>query len=645
MSTPCAERILLYGRLSAPTRPLLQTLKHPAYTLCYWRCDVRLETPFLVRSALLPALLVFQLIFGAIGCDSATPSGVPKSAQLVGLRLDPPDIQLQIARSAQLTLTGIYADDSSKVLTSDVVWSTNNSAVATVSPTGSVYAIRGGRAQISATEQTTGLSVSSAVTVQSTAAPSAELTGLSIVPATLTCNTGESQSLLVRGTYSNNSTSFIHEGLVSLSNAPAVATVTLSSLQVTPASVTLTAGQSQQMSVTGSYSDSTTQALTSEAVWRSSNPTVATVSQTGLVIGRVAGDATISATVTGIVSTAPLSVSAGTPQGNYPEGSFETPLDLGTFTAPHIEVSNGHTVDTTQSFYSFGLPQGAFYSVIIGGANDDVDLYVVGNDAGFSSLECQGNRPGLETEYCVLMQSSGDRVYFLVNGSHTSAGAEYTIAVEVIETVAVNSLPYNGALVDSNGSSRVYAISTSDAVVDVSLTDLTGDFGLFVQQNTIDCISSVTGVNPESCPNMVVNNQTVYVGVDSYLAEEGATAVLKVQAATLESEAVDLGAAPTFHFGEANADDNLGFSDYLLAVEPGKSYNFYLSDMTVDADIWAIYDFEGNPLTCTGNVKVEGLQPEYCTLQSGTNTQVIIRTWVWSSAGAYLLSAMETPAQ
>ena len=283
--------------------------------------------------------------------------------------------------------------------------------------------------------------------------------------------------------------------------------------------------------------------------------------------------------------------------------------------------------------------------MIIGGANDDVDLYVVGNDAGFSSLECQGNRPGLETEYCVLMQSSGDRVYFLVNGSHTSAGAEYTIAVEVIETVAVNSLPYNGAIVDSNGSSRVYAISTSDAVVDVSLTDLTGDFGLFVQQNTIDCISSVTGVNPESCPNMVVNNQTVYVGVDSYLAEAGATAVLKVQAATLESEAVDLGAAPTFHFGEANADDNLGFSDYLLAVEPGKSYNFYLSDMTVDADIWAIYDFEGNPLTCTGNVKVEGLQPEYCTLQSGTNTQVIIRTWVWSSAGAYLLSAMETPAQ
>jgi hypothetical protein len=74
-------------------------------------------------------------------------------------------------------------------------------------------------------------------------------------------------------------------------------------LQVTPSTVTMSAGATAQLTATGIYhhgsGPSTTQDLTSQVTWKSSSADVATVSATGLVTGIGAGTNTITATING----------------------------------------------------------------------------------------------------------------------------------------------------------------------------------------------------------------------------------------------------------------------------------------------------------------------------------------------------------
>ena len=156
------------------------------------------------------------------------------------------------------------------------------------------------------------------------------LTSISVAPGGLTLiGRGAQQSLLVTGHYSDGSSQALTSGVQFASSQPLVAgvspegvvtagdngTATISvsaagvtpvnvsvlvkslvSLAVTPPSVTLVeAGKSRQLTVTGTYSDSSTVALASNATYQTSNAAVATVSATGLVTSTGVGVATITA--------------------------------------------------------------------------------------------------------------------------------------------------------------------------------------------------------------------------------------------------------------------------------------------------------------------------------------------------------------
>jgi len=77
---------------------------------------------------------------------------------------------------------------------------------------------------------------------------------------------------------------------------------TLVSIALSPLAITLTPNSTQQLTVTGTYSDGTTQPLSSGEIFQSSDTSIATVSAAGLVMaspGATVGDfATISATDT-----------------------------------------------------------------------------------------------------------------------------------------------------------------------------------------------------------------------------------------------------------------------------------------------------------------------------------------------------------
>jgi uncharacterized protein YjdB len=70
---------------------------------------------------------------------------------------------------------------------------------------------------------------------------------------------------------------------------------TLTSIAVTPATPSITAGKTQQLIATGTYNDSSTKAITSSVTWTSSDASVAMISRGGLVTGVSAGAASITA--------------------------------------------------------------------------------------------------------------------------------------------------------------------------------------------------------------------------------------------------------------------------------------------------------------------------------------------------------------
>jgi hypothetical protein len=83
----------------------------------------------------------------------------------------------------------------------------------------------------------------------------------------------------------------------------------LSSIFITPASTTIAVNGTQQLTATGTYSDGSKKPITGNTVgWSSSDDTVATISNGGLVTGVGTGTATITATDEGVSGTGSVTV-------------------------------------------------------------------------------------------------------------------------------------------------------------------------------------------------------------------------------------------------------------------------------------------------------------------------------------------------
>jgi outer membrane protein assembly factor BamB/uncharacterized protein YjdB len=93
---------------------------------------------------------------------------------------------------------------------------------------------------------------------------------------------------------------------------------TLLSIAVTPNNPTVTVGKTKQLTATGSYSDGSTQDLTAQVTWESSDPAKATVSNTGLVTGENYGSTTVTATLEGISGSTLVNVFQPTPSPTPP---------------------------------------------------------------------------------------------------------------------------------------------------------------------------------------------------------------------------------------------------------------------------------------------------------------------------------------
>ena len=171
----------------------------------------------------------------------------------------------------QLVAQGNYSDGTSKDISSSVTWSTSDSTVATASTAGLLTTIKSGSVIAKATQG----SISGTMTVT------------------------------VNG-------------------------AALSSISISGAS-SLAAGLSEQLTAQGTYTDSSTQTITNQVTWQSSDSTVATVSSTGMLKSLKAGTVTVSAVLSSVTGTASVTVSSavlssinvGTPSPSLASGGTE----------------------------------------------------------------------------------------------------------------------------------------------------------------------------------------------------------------------------------------------------------------------------------------------------------------------------------
>ncbi|MCW5554740.1 MAG: DUF4082 domain-containing protein [Verrucomicrobiae bacterium] len=111
----------------------------------------------------------------------------------------------------------------------------------------------------------------------------------------------------------------------------------LTNIVVSPVDAILEAGDTQQMTATGYFSDGSTSNLTSQTIWESSNEAVATVSSGGLVTGVLSGSTVIGATLGEITGETELTITP--PEGSV--GAYRTAISGNWTDASAWQTNNG----------------------------------------------------------------------------------------------------------------------------------------------------------------------------------------------------------------------------------------------------------------------------------------------------------------
>ena len=249
------------------------------------------------------------------------------TATLVSIAVSASHSSLPLGTGEQLTATGTYTDSSTKDITGTVTWTSSAPGVVSVSSGGTVQAKGIGSAGISATSSNvtanTNLSVSAAA-----------LVGISISASSASIPVGDTLQLSAVGTLTDGSTQDLTRSVNWASSAPQVLSVhgaglvagmaigaagvtaasgsitavttlnvsapVLSSITLAPAGPTVPLGSSLQLTITGTYSDGSTQDVTQQASWNIDTPTIASITSGGVVSGLQVGTTGVEASINGV---------------------------------------------------------------------------------------------------------------------------------------------------------------------------------------------------------------------------------------------------------------------------------------------------------------------------------------------------------
>ncbi|MDO5295014.1 MAG: Ig-like domain-containing protein, partial [bacterium] len=284
-------------------------------------------------------------ITAKVGDVTATCTVTVSAATLesIAIKSDVTPLEILVGQTATVNAVGTYSDGSTKTLSEGLTWSTDASAIASVS-NGTITGVGAGTANIKVsyngkTSETLSVTVSAA-----------ELLSLAIDPATVSLHKGEEATVKAYGTFTDESSRELTQGLTWSSSKSDVAKVvngvitavgegsaeitvksgeitssvckvtvsaaTLDSITAEPTAVTVGSGLSETVKVYGEYSDGTRSDITSLVTWTSDASTVAVVSESSasgaVVKGVSAGSAKLTASYEGKSATVNVTVTAAT---------------------------------------------------------------------------------------------------------------------------------------------------------------------------------------------------------------------------------------------------------------------------------------------------------------------------------------------
>jgi uncharacterized protein YjdB len=287
------------------------------------------------------------------GISGSTPVTVT-DAIVVGLQIDPVTQTLAIGQRQTYTATAIYSDGSTVDVTNRTTWTSSNTKVAQITAGGGgggpggggggqATALAAGTTTITGTYS--GFSATATLTVTS-----AVVTSITVTPATTTLPVGVKQAYVATAVYSDGTTRDVTNVASWTSSSTTVAQVSdanpnrgqattlaagtttitafysglsgkatltvttakLASLEISPATSSVSVGTTVVLKAYGVYSDGSKIEVTSSATWTSSDTSVATVSSASGTAGQATavktGTATISATYGGFTGKATLTV-------------------------------------------------------------------------------------------------------------------------------------------------------------------------------------------------------------------------------------------------------------------------------------------------------------------------------------------------
>src|SRR5580698_6074397 len=439
------------------------------------------------------------LITAKLGRMSGSTSLNVTAATLVVIDLTPTNASLANGLSGRFIATGVYTDNSVHDITASVTWASSVNSVASISnvPGSNGMTTTAGAGSTMITAALGGVSASTTLTVTS-----ATLVSIDVTPANPSIADGLTDALQATGVYTDHSTHDLTSsvtwsssvaGVASVSNTPGsnglattatpgsttitamlgatsgstnltVTAATLVSLGVTPANPTIAKGLKSQFIAIGTYTDNSTQILTAQVQWSSSDPTVATVSNAlgydGLGVGLNPGSVTITATLVGASASTILTVTPA------------TLVSIGV-TPANPSIANG----LTSQFAATG--------VYTDNSTQDLTASVAwtSSDPTVVSISNASASHGLATGV-----SPGSVAITAASGS-VSGSTNLTVTPAALVSIAL--IPANPSI--ANGTQQQFA--ATGTYTDTSTHDLTAVVTWSASDTTVATISNASGSN------------------------------------------------------------------------------------------------------------------------------------------------------
>lgn len=282
-------------------------------------------------------------ITAASGAVSGTAAFTVTAAVLARIEVTPSEPSIPVGTSQQFKATGVYTDNTTQDFTGTATWASSNTSVLEVSNGEGQRGLAVANTQGTATVTASAMDMTGSTVATVSAAT---LTSIQVTPSNRNLAKGFSLQYTATGSFSDNTTRDIttqvswassnvaaatisnadgSRGLATATATPGstnisassgsltgitsltVTNATLRSVAVTPANRTVPKGFSGNFVATGTFSDSSTQNLTEQASWSSSDTTKVTVSNaagskgSGVAVG--VGSSTITASVSNAVAT------------------------------------------------------------------------------------------------------------------------------------------------------------------------------------------------------------------------------------------------------------------------------------------------------------------------------------------------------